>query len=58
VTEEEEATVNQVPAEENPLTEVGFEICVSSEDPNFSANQGKPRSMQTLFLYFANNITF
>jgi hypothetical protein len=41
----------------SPPEEVGFDIYGSSEDPNSSANQGKPRSMQTLFLYFANDIT-
>jgi hypothetical protein len=52
VTESEEATVNQVPKEEKPPVEVGFDICGSSEDPNYSTNQGKPQCMQTLFLVF------
>jgi hypothetical protein len=56
VTESEELTVNQISEEEYPPEEVGFYICGSSEDPNSLANQGKPRSMQTLFLYFANDI--
>lgn len=43
VTENEEPTVKQVPEEEYPPEEVGFDIYGSSEDPNFSANQGKPR---------------
>jgi hypothetical protein len=38
VTESEEASVDQVPEEEKPLVELGFDICGSSEDPNFSAN--------------------
>ena len=42
VTESEEVTVNQVPEEENPPVEVGFDICGSSEEPNTSTNQGKP----------------
>jgi len=42
VTESEEVTVNQVPEEENPLVEVGFDICGSSEEHNTSTNQGKP----------------
>ena len=45
VTESEEVTVNQVPEEENPPVEVGFDICGSSEEPNTSTNQGKPQSI-------------
>ena len=42
VTESGEVIVNQVPEKENPLVEVGFDICGSSQGPNFSTNQGKP----------------
>jgi hypothetical protein len=52
VTESEDLTINQVPGEEYPPEEVGFDICGSSEDPNSLANQGKLRSMQTPFLVF------
>ena len=45
VTESEEVTVNQVPEEEDPPVEVGFDICGSSEEPNTSTNQGKPCSI-------------
>jgi hypothetical protein len=46
VTEGKEVTVDQVPKEENPHMEVGFNICGSSGEPNTSTNQGKPRSIQ------------
>ena len=45
VTEGEEVTVDQVPKEENPPVEVGFDICGSSGEPNTSTNQGKPWSI-------------
>ena len=46
VNESEEVTIDQVLEEENPPVEVGFDICGSSEEPNTSTNQGKPRSIQ------------
>jgi len=42
VTESEEVTVDQIPEEEHPPVEVGFNICGSSRGPNTSTNQGKP----------------
>jgi len=42
VAESEKVIVNPVLEEENPLVEVGFDICGSSQGPNFSTNQGKP----------------
>jgi len=42
VIEGEEVTVDQVPEEENPPVEVGFDICGSSGEPNTSTDQGKP----------------
>jgi hypothetical protein len=45
VTEGEETIVDQALEEENPSVEVGFDICGSSEKPNTSINQGKPRSI-------------
>ena len=44
-TEGEEVTVDQVPEEESPPVEVGFDICDSSGEPNTSTNQGKPWSI-------------
>ena len=46
VTEGEEVAVDQIPVEEQPSVEVGFDICGSSKEPNTSTNQGKPRSIQ------------
>ena len=45
VTEGEEVTVDQVPEEENPPVEVGFDICGSLGEPNTFTNQCKPRSI-------------
>ena len=42
--EEVAATADPVP-EEYPPFEVGFDICGTSEEPDFPANQGKPRSI-------------
>ena len=42
--EEVVATADPVP-EEYPPVEVGFDICGSSEEPDFSANQCKPWSI-------------
>jgi len=42
VTEGKEVIVDQVPEEENPPVEVGFDICGSSGEPNTSTDQGKP----------------
>ena len=35
--------VNQVVEEVNPSVEVGFDICGTSPEPDFSVNQGKAR---------------
>ena len=43
VTEGEKVAIDQIPVEEQPSVEVGFNICGSSEEPNSSANIGKPR---------------
>jgi hypothetical protein len=45
VIEGEEVSVDQIPEEGNPPVEVGFDVCGSSEEPNTSTNQGKPRSI-------------
>ena len=43
VNESENVVVNQVVEEVNPSIEVGFDICGTSPEPDFSDNQGKPR---------------
>ena len=43
VNESENVVVNQVVEEVNPPVEVGFDICGTSPEPNYSVNQGKPR---------------
>ena len=43
VNESENMVVNQVVEEVNPSVEVGFDICGTSPEPDFSMNQGKPR---------------
>ena len=42
VNEGEHVVVNQVAEEVNPSVEVGFDICGTSLEPDFSINQGKP----------------
>ena len=42
VNEGEHVVVNQVVEEVNPSVEVGFDICGTSLEPDFSDNQGKP----------------
>ena len=41
--ESENVVVNQVVEEVNPPVEVGFDICGTSSEPDFSDNQGKLR---------------
>jgi len=43
VNESEHVVVNQVVEEVNPSIEVGFDICGTTPEPDFSDNQGKPR---------------
>ena len=43
VNESEHVVVNQVEEEVNPSVEVGFDICGTSPELDFSVNQGKPR---------------
>ena len=50
VTEGEEVVVDQIPVEEQPSVEIGFDICGSSEEPNTSTNQGKLRSINPLLV--------
>ena len=42
VNESENLVVNQVVEEVNPPIEVGFDICGTSPEPDYSDNQGKP----------------
>ena len=42
VNESENMVVNQVVEEVNPPVEVGFDICGTSPELDFSINQGKP----------------
>ena len=48
VNEGEHVVVNQVVEEVNPSVEVGSENCGTSQEPNFSINEGKPRMHLTL----------
>ena len=43
VNEGEHVVVNQVAAEVNPPVEIGFDICGTTPELDFSVNQGKPR---------------
>ena len=43
VNEGEHVVVNQVVEEVNPSVEVGSDNCGTSQEPDFSMNQGKPR---------------
>ena len=43
VNEGEHVVVNQVVEEVNPSVEVGSDNCGTSQEPNFSMNQGKPQ---------------
>ena len=59
VNESENMVVNQVVKEVNPSVEVGFDICGTSPEPDFSVNQGKPRMhlnlpcvLQNLYRFF------
>ena len=48
VNEGENMVVNQVVEEVNPSVEVGSDICGTSQEPDFSVNEGKPRMHTTL----------
>ena len=43
VNDSEHVVVNQVVEEVNSSVEVGFDICGTTPEPDFSDNQGKPR---------------
>ena len=48
VNEGEHVVVNQVVEEVNLSVEVGSDNCGTSQEPNFSINEGKPRMHLTL----------
>ena len=52
VNEGENMVVNQAVEEVNPFVEVGSNPCVTSQEPNFSVNEGKPRMHSNPTLYF------
>ena len=58
VNESENVVVNQVVEEVNLPVEVGFDICGTSPEPDFSDNQGKPRMHLNLSCVFTNLYRF
>ena len=52
VNEGEHVVVNQVVEEVNPSVEVASNTCETSQEPDFSVNEGKPAYNPTL--YFTN----
>jgi hypothetical protein len=48
VNEGEHVVVNQVVQEVYPSVEVGSNTCETSQEPDFSVNEGKPRMHTTL----------
>ena len=42
VNKSENVVVNQVVEKVNPSVEVGFDICLTTSEPDFSVNQGNP----------------
>ena len=58
VNEGEHMVVNQVVEEVNPSVEVGFDICGTSPEPDFSDNQGKPRMHLNLPCVLQNYFAF
>ena len=58
VTEGEHMVVNQVAEEVNPSVEVGSDSCGTSQESNFSINEGKPRMHTTLPCVLQINFAF
>ena len=56
VNEGEHMVVNQVAKEVNPSVEVESDNCGTSQEPNFSMNQGKPRMHLKPTLCFTKKI--
>ena len=57
VNEGEHVLVNQV-AEVSPSVEVGLNTCETSQEPDFSVNEGKPRMHTTLPCVLQINFAF
>ena len=58
VNQSEHVVVNQVEEGVNPSVEVGFDICGTSTELDFSVNQGKPRMHLNLPCVLQIYITF
>ena len=58
VNEGEYVVVNQVVEEVNPSVEVGPNTCETSQEPDFSVNEGKPRMHTTLPCVLQINFAF
>ena len=58
VNKSENVVVNQVVEEVNPSVEVGFDICGTSLEPDFSVNQGKSRMHLNLPCVLQSYIAF
>ena len=58
VNEGENVVVNQAIEEVNPSVEVGSNICGTSQKPDFSVNEGKPRMHTTLPCVLQINFAF
>ena len=56
--EGEHVIVNQVVEEVNPSVEVGSNTCVTSQESDFSVNEGKPRMHTTLPCVLQINFAF
>ena len=58
VNEGENVVVNQAVEEVNPSVEVGSNTCVTSQESDFSINEGKPRMHTTLPCALQINFAF
>ena len=58
VNEGEQVIVNQVAAEVSPSVEVGSNTCGTSQESDFSVNEGKPRMHTTLPCVLQINFAF
>ena len=58
VNEGEHVVVNQVVEEVNPSVEIGSNTCETSQEPDFSVNEGKPRMHTTLPCIFQIDFAF
>ena len=58
VNEGEHVVVNQVVEEVNPSVEVGSNTCGTSQEPDFSINESKPRMHTTLPYVLQINFAF